>query len=94
MAMFKRRKRRTGAEAAQAALSSGERSRPRQASVQVNGWVVYRGITPIATAATQQEAVDAAGHYLGDPAGGLMHLRPALGDELPPPDDAVESWNG
>lgn len=33
-----------------------------------------------------------AGHYLGDPAGGLMHLRPALGDELPPPpDDAVES---
>ena len=62
-----------------------------QMSLKVNGWVVYRGITPVATAASQPEAVDAAARYLTDPAGGLMHLRPVLGSELPPTPEAIES---
>ena len=61
-----------------------------QMSLKVNGWVVYRGITPVATAASQQEAVDAAARYLTDPAGGLMHLRPVLGSELLPTPEAIE----
>ena len=65
--------------------------RRRRPNLKVNSWVVYRGITPIATAATEREAVDAAGRYLSDPAAGLMHLRPAVGDELPPSLEAIES---
>ncbi len=40
----------------------------------------------VATGATQREAVEEASRYLCDPAAGLMHLRPAIGGELPPHD--------
>ena len=78
-------RRRPGAESlARAGKPAAGAARRRQPNLKVNSWVVYRGTTPIATAATEREAVDAAGRYLSDPAAGLMHLRPAVGDELPP----------
>ena len=74
--------------AAPAATSSpaGEPSPGRRTNLRVNGWIVYRGTTPVATGATQREAIDEASRYLCDPEAGSMHLRPALGDELPPHD--------
>ncbi len=92
--MFKRGKRKQPPAAAPGngepppAPAAGGKQRP--ASLQVNGWVVYHGTTPVAVGDTQQEAVDAAGRYLADPAGGLMHLRAVVGDELPPHPDAIE----
>ena len=92
--MFKRGKRKQPPAAAPGngepppAPAAGGKQRP--ASLQVNGWVVYRGTTPVAVGDTQQEAVDAAGRYLADTAGGLMHLRAVVGDELPPHPDAIE----
>ena len=77
-------KRKTGEPAAAKARTGA------QPDLKVNGWIVYRGTTPIATAATEHEAVDAAGRYLSDPAGGLMHLRAAVGDELLPSLEAIE----
>ena len=93
--MFKRGKRKTPPAAAESLARAGKPAaravRRRQPNLKVNSWVVYRGTTPIATAATEREAVDAAGRYLSDPAAGLMHLRPAVGDELPPSLEAIES---
>ena len=93
--MFKRGKRKTPPAAAESLARAGKPAagavRRRQPNLKVNSWVVYRGTTPIATAATEREAVDAASRYLSDPAAGLMHLRPAVGDELPPSLEAIES---
>ncbi len=92
--MFKRGKRKQPPAAAagngEPPPASVDGGKQRPASLQVNGWVVYRGTTPVAVGDTQQEAVDAAGRYLADPAGGLMHLRAVVGDELPPHPDAIE----
>lgn len=95
--MFKKRKQKeqrpvaTGegepmAEPAATSSSAGEPSATRRTNLKVNGWIVYRGATPVATGATQRQAVEEAGRYLSDPAAGMMHLRPAIGDELPPHD--------
>ena len=95
--MLKRGKRKTPPAAAESLARAGKPAggaarRRLPADLKVNSWVVYRGTTPIATAATEREAVDAAGRHLSDPAGGLMHLRPAVGNELPPPSlEAIES---
>ena len=93
--MFKKRKRKgqrpvtTGegeplAEPAATSPRAVEPSARRRTNLKVNGWIVYRGTTAVATGATQREAIEAAGRYLSDPAAGLMQLRPATGDELPP----------
>ena len=87
--MFKRGKRKQPPAAGAGRLANSSAGR-QPASLLVNGWVVYRGTTAVAIGATVQEAVDAAGRYLSDPAGGLMHLRPVRGDELPPYPDAIE----
>ena len=95
--MFKKRKRNsprpvtTGkaepmAEPAATWSRAGEPSPTRRTNLRVNGWIVYRGTTPVATGATQREAIEEASRYLRDPEAGLMHLRPASGDELPPHD--------
>ena len=72
------------AERAATSSRAGEPPARRRTSLRVNGWVVYRGTTPVATGATQREAIEEASRYLCDPAAGLMHLRPAIGEELPP----------
>ena len=72
------------AEPAATSSSAGEPSARRRTNLKVNGWIVYRGTTPVATGTTQREAIEEAGRYLCDPEAGLMHLRPAVGDELPP----------
>ena len=72
------------AEPAATSSRAGELPAKRRTNLKVNGWIVYRGTTPVATGATQREAIEEAGRYLCDPAAGLMHLRPAIGDELPP----------
>ena len=74
------------AEPGATSSSAGEPSATRRTNLKVNGWIVYRGATPVATGATQREAVEEAGRYLCDPAAGMMHLRPVIGDELPPHD--------
>ena len=74
------------AEPAATSSSGGEPSARPRPNLKVNGWIVYRGTTPVATGATQREAVEEASRYLCDPAAGLVHLRPAIGDELPPHD--------
>ncbi len=72
------------AEPAATSSSAGKPSARRRTNLKVNGWILYRGTTPVATGATQREAVEEASRYLCDPAAGLMHLRPAIGNELPP----------
>ena len=72
------------AEPAAAPSSAGEPSARQRTNLKVNGWIVYRGTKPVATGATQREAIEEASRYLCDPATGLMHLRPAIGNELPP----------
>ncbi len=74
------------AEPAATSSSAGEPSARQRTNLKVNGWIVYRGTTPVATGATQREAVEEASRYLCNPAAGLMHLRPAIGNELPPHD--------
>ena len=74
------------AEPAATSSPAGEPPPRRRTNLKVNGWIVYRGATPVATGATEREAIDEARRYLCNPAGGLMHLRPATGDELPPHD--------
>ena len=71
-------------EPAATSSRAGEPSARRRTNLKVNGWIVYRGTTPVATGATQREAIEEASRYLCDPAAGVMHLRPAIGDELPP----------
>lgn len=74
------------AEPAATSSPAGEPPARRRTNFKVNGWIVYRGATPVATGATEREAVEEASRYLCDPAAGSMHLRPAIGDELPPHD--------
>lgn len=73
-------------EPATTSSPAGEPPARRRKNLKVNGWIVYRGATPVATGATEREATDEARRYLCDPAGGLMRLRPVIGDELPPHD--------
>ena len=74
------------AEPAATSSPAAEPPARRRTNLQVNGWIVYRGATPVAAGATQREAVDEASRYLCDPEAGSMHLRPAVGHELPPHD--------
>ncbi len=56
------------AEPAATSSRAGERSATRRTNLRVNGWIVYRGTTPVAAGATQREAIEEASRYLCDPA--------------------------
>ncbi len=47
------------AEPAATSSRAGEPS-ARRTNFEVNGWIVYRGATPIATGATRREAIEEA----------------------------------
>ena len=55
------------------------------------GWIVVRGAMPVATGASQREAIEEASRYATDPATGLMHLQPATADELAESRETIES---